>query len=91
MMTLYILLVLLILYALFIIICKVKFRFWSTQPVFHFYNLRYWCFPPGIIQHEVPKSAGKFYNSYIEFVTFQAQTTEKKDIFYRLNKQHYLT
>lgn len=91
MMAMYILLVLLILYALFIIICKVKFRFWSMQPVFHFYNLGYWCFPPGIIQHEIPKSGGKFYDPYIEFAKFKVQTSEKKDIFYRLNKQHYLT
>jgi len=87
----YILLVLLILYALFIIICKVKFRFWSIQPVFHFYNLKYWFSPPGIIQHDIPKSTGKYYDPYIEFSTFKSQTAEKKELFYRTNKKNYLT
>ena len=77
-MAMYILLVLLILYALFIIICKVKFRFWSIQPVFHFYNLYYWFSPPGIIQHDIPKSGGKYYDPYVEFSTFQQHSTEKK-------------
>ena len=90
-MAMYILLVLLILYALFIIICKVKFRFWSIQPVFHFYNLYYWFSPPGIIQHDIPKSGGKYYDPYVEFSTFQQQSTEKKELFYRLNKQNFLT
>ena len=85
-----VLLVIILLYAIFIIFCKVKFRFWSIQPVFHFHNLRYWFFPPGIIQHETP-SPNKFYDPFIEFKTFQEHTTEKKELFYRLNKHHYLT
>ena len=34
---------------------KIKFRFWSIQPVFHFYNLWYWMFPPGIIDQSIPE------------------------------------
>jgi len=90
-MLLYILLVHLVFYALFVIICKVKFRFWSRQPVFHFYNLRYWLYPPGIIQHEIPKSSGRYYDPSIEFSTFQDIPAEKKELFYKLNKKNYLT
>ena len=42
-------------YLLLIAIYKLKFPFWSRQPVFHFHNLKYWLFPPGIIQHGKPE------------------------------------
>ena len=30
---------------------KIRYKFWSIQPVFHIHNLRYWLFPPGIINN----------------------------------------
>ena len=47
-------------------IYKIKFPFWSKQPVFHFHNLKYWIIPPGIIQHENPEK-NKFYDEKIFF------------------------
>jgi hypothetical protein len=40
---------------------KVTFKFWAYQPVFHVYNLYYWLFPPGIIEHHPPEK-NKFVN-----------------------------
>lgn len=47
-------------------IYKIKFPFWSKQPVFHFHNLKYWIIPPGIIQHKNPEK-NKFYDEKIFF------------------------
>lgn len=40
---------------------KVTYKFWAYQPVFHVYNLYYWLFPPGIIEH-LPPEKNKFVN-----------------------------
>jgi hypothetical protein len=40
---------------------KVTYKFWAYQPVFHVYNLYYWLFPPGIIEHSLPEK-NKFVN-----------------------------
>ncbi len=68
---------------------KVKYKFWSIQPVFQVYNLKYWLWPPGIIQHKMPPKT-KYYNWRIEFDTFANTSTEKKELFYFLIKTHYL-
>ena len=39
---------------------KIKWQFWSIQPVFHIYNIFYWFFPPGIINENFPKT--KYFN-----------------------------
>jgi len=40
---------------------KITYKFWAYQPVFHVYNLYYWLFPPGIIEH-LPPEKNKFVN-----------------------------
>jgi ribosomal protein S18 acetylase RimI-like enzyme len=77
-----------ILLSLFIFI-KVKFRFWSQQPVFHIYNLRYWLFPPGIVQHNSPPVT-KYYDYKILCDTYDNLSTEKKELLYSLIKTHFL-
>ena len=89
MIKLYILLGIIILYILFILYCKIFYRFWSTQPVFHFHNLYYWVFPPVIIQHSLPPIT-KFYDHNVEFNFWSAISDETKEKFYRLNKNYYL-
>jgi GNAT superfamily N-acetyltransferase len=89
MIKLYILLGAIILYILFVIYCKVFYRFWSTQPVFHLHNLYYWFFPPGIIQHSLPPLT-KFYDDDVKFYFWSAISDDTKDQFYRLNKNFYL-
>ena len=68
---------------------KVKYKFWSIQPVFHIHNLKYWLWPPGIIQHGLPPKT-KYYNWRIEFDTFEKTSTEKKELFYFFIKTQYL-
>lgn len=85
----YFLLSLMILYCIFVIYCKIRFRFWSIQPVFHIHNLYYWFAPCGIIQHHKPPIT-KFYDPRIRCFTFASLPTEKKELFYRLNQGHYL-
>lgn len=42
------------LYVLICIYIKVKFQFWSIQPVFHVYDFLYWIYPPGVVQRDLP-------------------------------------
>ena len=57
-------------FVLFILVLigiyKIKFQFWSRQPVFHIHNLKYWLIPPGIIQHHKPEK-DKFYEINVKF------------------------
>ena len=65
-MILYILLSIFSLLLILYFIYKIKYPFWSRQPVFHYHNLFYWIKPPGIIQSQRPE-INKFYNSKITF------------------------
>lgn len=88
-MILYILLSALLLYILFFLYIKIKFRFWSSQPVFHLYNVLYWVFPCGIIQSKMPLIT-KFYDGKIITKRFKDVSTEKKALFCRLVQAHFL-
>ena len=70
-------------------IYRLKFPFWSRQPVFHYHNIRYWLFPPGIIQHGKPEK-NKFYNSKIFFDHYRQISTEKKTLFATFIQKHFL-
>jgi len=75
--------------VLLYVFVKLKFRFWSSQPVFHIYNLRYWLFPPGLLQHDMPPKT-TYYSSAIECDTFDKISTEKKALMCSLIKSHFL-
>ena len=62
---LYILAAIITLIILFYAIIKIRFRFWSKQPVFHFYNLWYWMFPPGIIKHDKPEENMEIWQCFL--------------------------
>ncbi len=50
---------------------KIRFKFWSIQPVFHIYNIKYWLFPPGIIN-------SKFYNQkYMNFLNIKTKKLDQ--------------
>lgn len=85
-----IILILIIIFIILYLYYKYKYQFWSRQPVFHFHNLKYWIFPPGIIQHEKPR-INKFYNSEIQYNDFLKLKTEKKALFVNFIQSHYLT
>ena len=78
-----------ILYCIFVIYCKIRFRFWSIQPVFHLHNLVYWFAPCGIIQHAKPPIT-KFFDPKIQCRPFSTISTTKKELFFSLNQKHYL-
>jgi len=63
-------------------------RFWSTQPVFHFYNIWYWMFPPGLINVKLPKET-KFYNDNILCEISNKLSTEKKALMVAFLTNHY--
>ena len=88
-MILYALLGIVIIYLLFYAFIKIKFRFWAVQPVFHLYNLFYWIWPCGIIQHGLPPKT-KFYEAKVLTKKWQDFSTEKKALFYTLIKSHFL-
>ena len=54
---------------------KIKYRFWSAQPVFHIYDFHYWLFSPDYINKSLPEK-NKFTNfkniikTYLPFKIF---------------------
>lgn len=89
----YILYILLV--VVFIIICfaayvKMKYRFWTLQPVFHFYDFHYYLIPPGIIDHELPEK-NKYCNfTAIETVKYDAVSLLTMNKFVRFITSNYL-
>ena len=51
-----------LLVILFYLYLRIKYKFWSIQPVFHFYDVYYWIYNVGIIRHELPEK-----NKYCNF------------------------
>ena len=76
-------------YVVLRIFIKLRFRFWAEQPVFHVYNIYYWLFPPGILQHGPPPLT-KYYDPDIQCLTWSDLEVGDKDLFYYLISQHYL-
>lgn len=70
-MTVVFILFLLIFLFLFMYI-RVKYRFWSIQPVFHFYDVYYWFFNKGIIRKEMPEK-----NRYTNFQNIKTFSFDK--------------
>jgi len=90
---LYLIISITFLYFLYI---KLKYNFWSSQPIFHTYNLRDWIFPRGIIQQNLPPKLFKFHNWKINTYYFQEISTEKKALLYyfinpNLSKKQFIS
>jgi hypothetical protein len=88
-MLLYVLLIMVIILFLLYFYYKIKYPFWSRQPVFHFHNLLYWYNPPGIIQHEKPEM-NKYYKSDIHFNSFDKLKENDKNDFYNFIKNNFM-
>jgi hypothetical protein len=67
-----------IIIILIIVTCyiKIKFRFWSIQPVFHIYDFYWYIFPCGIIRHELPER-----NRYCNFKEIETLTNINNESF----------
>lgn len=62
---------------IYLILCayvKIKFHFWSVQPVFHIYDIMYWIKPPKHINTGLPEI-----NKYVNLVDIQTINTESLD------------
>jgi len=70
-------------------IYKVKYGYWSRQPVFHYHNIFYWYNPPGVIE-KGDVEISKYYNAQIEFIESDKISTEKKELFATLLKSHFM-
>ena len=68
---------------------KLRYPFWSKQPVFHFHNLYYWIIPPGIIQQNKPEK-NKYYDETIFFFEFFKVPTQKKALVEFFIKNNYM-
>jgi len=58
----YILFFIILTVFIFYIYIRVKYGFWALQPVFHVYDILYYFYKPGIIEHELPEK-----NKYTNF------------------------
>lgn len=84
----YIIVAIIIIYFLLIGYFKLKYPFWSRQPVFHFYNLLYWAKPPGIIDEQLPEKT-KLYDEQIDFFNTNTISTEKKELLCSFIKKYF--
>ena len=83
---LYIILFIVIIFMLVMGYIKIRHRFWSKQPVFHYYNLWYWLRPPGIIQHAFPEA-----NEYVNIINVKIIIRIKINAFYIRKFQKFHT
>ena len=86
----YIFLIIIVIIILLMAIIKIKFKFWSIQPVFHIYDIRYMLFPPGIINHDLPIE-NKYCNfKNIETITYKKLSDLKMEKIVNFIKLNYL-
>ncbi len=86
----YSLLTLIIIILIIFAVIKIKFRFWSIQPVFHFYNLWYWLYPPGVIYSSEPEK-NKYTNlQNIKFINYDSLNAIQQNQFVTFIQDHYL-
>jgi len=78
---LYILLILVIICLIISAYIKAKFQFWTMQPVFHVYDLKYYFFCKGVILKELPPK-----NKYCNFKNIETLTYGKNLSDYKLSK-----
>jgi hypothetical protein len=85
-----IILFIIILYIIGITYFKLKYKFWSKQPVFHIHNIRYWLKCPGIINNN-DFEINKFYDmKNVVFKEFNEITQNELIMFNKFIKKNYL-
>jgi predicted GNAT family acetyltransferase len=86
----YIILIVVIILVCIIAYIKIKFQFWTLQPVFHVYDLNYYLFPCGVIDHELPEK-NKYCNfTNIETVKYDSVSELNINKFVRFIRENYL-
>ena len=86
----YILLCILMLCIIFISYIRLKHKFWSRQPVFHFYDIHYWLFPQDVILNKIVNINYKYYNNAIKKKTFSELTDNDTTNIVDFLKKNYL-
>jgi len=89
-MILYLIALLIVLIIFFFIYIRIRYKFWSLQPVFHFYDIYYWFRNVGIIRHELPEK-----NKYVNMKNIKTKSITNfnendNQEFLSLIKLHYL-
>ena len=88
----YLLMFITIIIMIIFIFLKLSYGFWYYQPVFHLYDIRYYFFPCGIIEHGLPEM-NKYTNlREIETVTFDQvlKNSHKLDDLINIVQSNYL-
>ena len=86
----YIALSIIVLLIIFNLFLRIKFPFWSIQPVFHIYDLQHWIFTKKIINPELPSA-----NKYVKLLDIETYPYKKapNDITVKSSafiKEHFL-
>ena len=78
--------------AIIIFLCmgyfKLKYPFWSRQPVFHYHLIHYWIYPQRYNTRIITKK-NKFYDYDIEFYNMNNIPVNKKELFIEFIKEHF--
>jgi ribosomal protein S18 acetylase RimI-like enzyme len=83
--------IIIILILIIFVYMRLKFPFWSKQPVFHIYDLLYYIFPPGIIRLELPDKEDKYNNfQNVKTIPFDKLSLIEKKDFEIFIGQHFL-
>ena len=85
----YLFIVLLIIIITFYIFFKVKFPFWSRQPVFFYHDIFNIVYPRGVLTKELPKIT-RFYDNNVLYSNVIDIDEKLKDKIHIFIKQHYL-
>ena len=86
----YIILLVLSLFVICMAYIKIKYRFWSKQPVFHYYNIWYWLSPPGVIEYTFPKINEYVNNINIKMKSIGVLDKDEKTRIVSFIKENYL-
>lgn len=83
-----------VVYCLFIAYFRLKFKFWSRQPVFHLHNIYYWIYyyfkESGIITDKLPDDS-RFFDEKIQVYNYLDFPTEKKEPLADFIRNNFLT
>lgn len=72
-----------LLFALIIVFkcyVKIRYKFWSYQPVFYYHNLLYWIYPKGVIDTAISQSVPNKFCNFINIVTKEFAEYDANDI-----------
>lgn len=68
---------------------KIKYPFWSIQPVFHYYDFYYWFVDSGIINKKLPEK-NKYFHPQIKIFSYEQITEIHQIDFLKLIQTNYI-